>query len=157
MKIRTVVFLLVASFSAGGAAVGLWAYNKLKKTRENRDKLLNYYGILNSWVALKQQGRSVSEFFQKHSCHTIAIYGAKELGERLYDELKQSDVEVLYIIDKNVRQFREGVEVKYPKRGLPEVDMIVITADYYFAQIERVLREVADCPVYSLGDILCEL
>lgn len=157
MKIKTAVLLMVTGIAAGASAAGLKAYYTLKRTNESRDKLLDYYGILNNWVALKQQGRTLSEFFRNHGCHTIAIYGAKELGERLYDELKTSDVQVLYIIDKNVRQFREDIEVRYPDRRLPEVDMIVITADYYFAQIERELRELVDYPVYSLGDILREL
>lgn len=81
----------------------------------------------------------------------------KELGEHLYDELEGTGIIVQYIIDKNADQIYADVEVKTPDEKLDQVDAIVVTAVYYFDEIEEMLSEKVDCPVLSLEDILYEM
>ena len=88
---------------------------------------------------------------------SVAIYGMKELGERLYDELENSGIEVCYIIDKNADSIYADVDVITPDDDLKPVDVIVVTAIYYFDEIEEMLSEKVDYPVISLEDILYEV
>ena len=81
----------------------------------------------------------------------------KELGERLYDELRDSEVEVKYIIDKNADAIYADIDVLTPEDELEEVDAIVVTAIHYFDEIEEMLEQKVDCPILSLEDIVYEI
>ena len=106
---------------------------------------------------MKQEGKSLVAFFEQNDYKTVAIYGMKELGERLYDELKDTGIEVKYMIDKNADTIYADVDVVEPEDTLEEVDVIVVTAIHYFDEIEEALAEKIDCPVISLEDIVFEL
>ena len=96
-------------------------------------------------------------YFEKNNYKTVAIYGMKELGERLYDELKDSDVAVKYFIDKNAGELYADVDILTPDDELEPVDAIVVTATYYFDDIEETLGEKVEYPIVSLEDIIYEV
>ncbi len=125
-----------------------------KQSREYADKMNSYYHILNHWLKLKQQGISCVDFFHENHIKRIAIYGFKELGERLYDELKNTDVEVVYIIDKNVDGVRAEIDIYGVDGDFPETDAIIVTPSYYFNEIEEVLQDKVKCPIISIEDVI---
>lgn len=150
------VLLVLFGFCGGFicATVFLRNENKLKSTQNISDKLYMYYEILNLWLEMKQKGKSPVTYLEKKGIKKIAIYGMKELGERLYEELKKTDIEVLCVIDKNPRNILGDFTVISPQQKIPEVDAIIVTADYYFREIESELKTKASCPVYSLTSVL---
>ena len=79
------------------------------------------------------------------------------VGERLYDELKDSDIEVKYAIDKNADGIYSDVEIVTPQEELKEVDAIVVTPVFYFDEIVEALEKKTESEVLSLEDILYEL
>ena len=97
------------------------------------------------------------EYFTKHNYKTVAIYGMKELGERLVDELRDSDIKVCYAIDKNADQIYSDVDIVTPDDNLEPVDVIVVTAIFYFDEIYDMLSEKVDYPIVSLEDLLYEI
>ena len=147
---------------AVGAVVGSTAIrNQMGKTVKKKEdfsqKILSYYFIYNQWLTLHQQGKSLVEYFEKNGYKTVAIYGMKELGERLYDELKDSDITVKYIIDKKADTINMDIDVVKPDADLEPVDVIVVTACYFFDTIDRKLGVSVDYPVVSLEDIIYEV
>lgn len=142
----------------GTALIGVNCYGR--KTREIKlqndigKKVRAYYALLNKWLMLRQQGRTLENYFISKDIHTIAIYGYKELGQRLYDELKNSNVKVKYIIDKNADMLNTEIDIYEPDEELPFVDAIVVTATYYFDEIEDELSDKVDCPIISLQDVI---
>lgn len=121
------------------------------------EKLKEFYNILNQWLILKQEGKSLAEYFEQNHYKTVAIYGMKELGERLYDELKDSDIQVKYAIDRNADQIYAEVDVVTPDDGLAEVDVVVVTALHYYDEIEGMIADKVDCPVVSIEDVVYEI
>ena len=109
------------------------------------------------WLRIHQEGKTLVEYFRQNQYQTVAIYGMKELGERLYDELKGTDVTVRYIIDQNADMIYADVDVVTPEDVLEPVDVIVVTAIYYFDEIEENLSGKIQCPIVSLEDILYEI
>ena len=103
---------------------------------------------------MKQKGKSAVTYLEKKGIKRIAIYGMKELGERFFEEIKNTDIEVAYIIDKNPREVIGDFQVISPQQELPEVDAVVVTADYYFKEIVNQLSEKVNCPIYSLNAVL---
>ena len=102
---------------------------------------LPIYNTLNQWLKLRQEGRSLVEYFEKNEYKTVAIYGMKELGERLYDELSGSNIEVLYAIDKRADRIYANVDIVTPEEEL-------------FDDIEEVLASKVDYPIISIEDVV---
>ena len=118
------------------------------------EKLSEFYNILIQWISLKQKGITAVDFIMKKGYRTVAIYGMKELGEILYEELKTSDICVTYIIDKSIEPIFIDVPVLRPDEPLFPVDVIIVTAIHYFKEIEEQLKNKIDCPIYSLEDVI---
>lgn len=118
---------------------------------------MEFYNILVKWIKNKQQGKKITDYFKVHDYKTIAIYGMKELGERLVDELKESDVTIKYVIDKNPDKLRTKLHVLRPDDKLEEVDAIIVTAIHYFDEIENELSIKTNCHIISLEDVIYEI
>ena len=142
---------------AGVVAAGTASSKKIKEMADGHAKVHLLYMAFDQWLRVRQEGKTLVEYFEKNGYKTVAIYGMKELGERLYDELEGSDIKVKYIIDKNADQIYADVNVITPDEKLEPVDVIVVTAIYYFDEIEEMLSEKVDYPIVSLEDILYEV
>ncbi len=142
---------------AGSAATSSVMGKILKEKEEWFNKVVSYYHLYNQWLSIRQQGKSLVEYFEKNQYKTVAIYGMKELGERLFDELKDSDITVKYIIDKKADELYADIDIVTPDEKLEPVDVIVVTATYYFDEIEEMLSEKVEYPVISLEDIIYEV
>ncbi len=153
--------LSVMTACAGAAAgAGAVAYQKAKrqdydyKVIKKNEAILK---MLNHWLKLKQEGRSLEGYFKENNYKKIAVYGLSYAGERLLDELKGTGIEVLYGIDRNADHMFAEVEVVSAEESLAPVDVIVVTAISYFDEIEEKLSEKVDCPIVSLEDIVYEV
>ncbi len=145
-----------------GAAIGAGTVAKMKGKRIDKiDKMsskhLNLFLLLNQWVKVKQEGKNLSAYFEQNNYKRIAIYGMSYAGETLIEELKGTNVEVVYGIDQNADAIYADVDVITMEDTLEDVDAIVVTAITFFDEIEEKLSEKIDCPVLSLEDILYEV
>lgn len=146
-----------------GAIIGIITYvliiekkknKEIDKLEENYEKMSQFYEVLIAWLHMIHDKGNVKEYFVKNEYKTIAIYGMKELGECLYDELKVTDIEVRYVIDTNTQLFYDGVKIVSPNENLENVDVIVVTAVYYYEEIKRKLNKKVNCPIVSLLDVV---
>lgn len=155
------VILTLTGVAAGAVAGSITARSaSLKRVHEMAEghaKLHMLYAAFNQWLRIRQEGKTLVEYFEKNEYKTVAIYGMKELGERLYAELEGSDIKVEYIIDRNADQICADVDVITPDEKLEPVDVIVVTALYYFDEIEEMLSEKVDYPIVSLKNILKDI
>lgn len=140
--------------AAGGTAIKISSSQKIEERDEILSKVHVLYCAFDRWLQIRQEGRTLAEYFKKNNYKTVAIYGMKELGERLLDELKDSGITVCYAIDKNADQIYADVDILTPEDELKPVDVIVVTAIYYFDEIEENLSEKVDYPIVSLEDIV---
>ena len=141
----------------GAGAMGTIKRKEIKKTKSMSDKHFALFLMMNQWVKVKQEGKNLSSYFEKNGYKKIAIYGMSYVGETLVDELKGTEVQVVYGIDKNADSLYAVVDVITIEDTLEEVDAIVVTAITYFGEIKEQLRAKVDCPIISLEDILCEV
>ena len=109
------------------------------------------------WMKLKQNGKSIAGYLKDNGYKTVAIYGMHYLGECLLNELKDSEIEVKYAIDRNAWQITADVDVITLDDNLLEVDAIIVTAFWFFDTIEDELFKIADYPVLSLEEIISEM
>lgn len=141
----------------GGVVMGTINEKVLKKKEEKVDKFKSYYNMLNQWLILKNEGKTLAQFFENKGYHSIAVYGMGEMGNRLYEELKNSGIEIKYSIDKEAGSTYAEIDVKGLEDEWEKVDTIVVTAVFAFDDIEKEIMERVDYPVISLEDIVYEI
>lgn len=147
----------VLGAAAGAVAVGKVASEATSKSKQMSDKHLALYLMMNRWVEVKQEGKSLVDYFKKNNYKTVAIYGMNYVGERLLDELKDSEVTVKYGIDQRADEIYTDIDLITMNDELPEVEAIVVTPIFFFDEIQDKLSDKVDCPIISLEDILYEL
>jgi hypothetical protein len=153
----TIVLSALTGAVAGASAVGKITGKKISKTQNMSDKHLQLFLMMNKWVKVKQEGKSLSSYFEKNGYKKIAIYGMSYAGEALLCELRGTDVNVDYAIDKNADSIYADVDIVSIDDELREVDAIVVTPITFFDEIEEKLSRRIDCPIISLEDILYEV
>jgi hypothetical protein len=126
--------------------------NKLLKRKE--DKFRKYYQLTNEWLLLKGQKKSIIDYMLYMNYKKIAIYGMGELGNRLYEELENSSIQVLYAIDKYPENNHSNLEFCELSTNIKKVDAIIVTPIFDYEVISSEISDVVDYPVISLEDII---
>lgn len=149
--------LLIGSV-VGGTIIGKMMSKDVIKWQKLSDKNLQLFLLMNKWLKIKHRGNiHIREYFEKEGYKTIAVYGLSHVGERLLEELKDSEVEIKYAIDKNAAGIYLDIEVYSPDDNLPRVDAVVVTAVYFFDEITHNLKDKVTCPIISLEDIMYDM
>lgn len=60
-----------------------------------------YYNFLLRWMEEKAAGNSIEKCLIKKNIKTIALYGVGKIGRLVYEELKESSIHVICLIDRN--------------------------------------------------------
>lgn len=123
--------------------------------QEKVNKLQDDYWLLNHWLEIKNEGKSVASYFMDKGYRHIAIYGMAELGNRLMEDLDGSSICVDYGIDRNICNSIARIrEIYYPEDDLPETQAIVVTPYAAFEAIRETLAGRVDCPIISLEEVV---
>lgn len=161
MKVWKMVLGLLGLTAVGGV---IWGAKKaIEKANKYESRYKYYYDMTNQWLRNKNEKRNTKEYFNNNNYSTIAIYGMGEMGNRLYEELEDTDVEVLYFIDKNAEDIYYGID-DIPVVGLDDIERqekvnaIIVTPVYDFDSIEETLSQYEfDGDIISLEDIIFEI
>lgn len=128
--------------------------NELDKVR----KFKKYYNMLNQWLLIRNEGRTLSEYFTNHGYCNIAVYGMGEMGNRFLEEIQKSNaVSIKYAIDQEADGVLLDLEVKTLEDALEPVDVIVVTAVFAYEDVRKLLKSKTDINVISLEDVIQEL
>ena len=127
------------------------------EAEQDLQKFRMFYRVLTRWMLNGKQKIS-SLLADKYHIGTCAIYGYAELGAILRKELRDSEVEVLYVMDKKITKDPGGVlPFHYPSDQLEKPDAVVVTAVFYFEEIQKELTEMGFERVYSLYDLVMDM
>ena len=107
--------------------------------RDDRERYMYSYLTVEQYLKKKCSDEDIAKVFYDNDYKSVAIYGAGELGECLYKDLKDSAIKVECFVETS----NEG---GYRKCGLPVIsvkdvtekckaDIIVISAIYYCNEI----------------------
>lgn len=144
--------------SIGGFIVGKGIYGRANNEKIKKiEKFKNYYNLLNQWLINKNEGKSLETYFLNNNYNTIAIYGMGELGNRLYEEIKNTNIKVKYAIDKNADSVYSNLDVVNMEEDFEMVDVVVITATFDYDVIKDEISTKIDCPIISLEDVVYEV
>lgn len=119
----------------------------------NPDKFEDFYYILDKWMFMKEDKKSIDLFFTKYGIKTIAIYGWRSLGRHLYHDLLSTDISVVCAIDNNVGE-ETRLKLINENEDIPNVDAIIVTATFDFYKIKYDLEKRYKGKILSLKDII---
>ena len=122
----------------------------------NEGRYKHYYTILDKWLSLKEQNIKIQDYLYSQNCYSVAIYGYSILAKHLIQELKNSLINIEYIIDRNKKNISSDISVYHPEENLPEVDIIIITATFSSGSVFSCLYEKGFYNVISLEEIIME-
>lgn len=131
--------------------------HRLSKEQKDSAKYKELYKLMVQWMEIKQSRQLISKWLNENEYYEIAIYGLYLIGERLYIELLDENVKVMYGIDKKSRDRLEGLRMYKPDDKLPNVDLVIVTAVSNFEEIKRKLHGKINGSVMSLKEILDEV
>ena len=84
---------------AGAAAVAKVQGESIEKWKGMSDKHLSLYLMMNQWVKIKQENKSIATYLEENGYKQVAVYGMNYVGETLLSELENTNVKVNYAID----------------------------------------------------------
>lgn len=154
---------LIASGAAGIAAgliTGTWIAKKADADEGNSwkayaDKHMEMFLLMNQWVRAKQDGKSFASCLRNMGIKTIAVYGMHYIGETLIRELENTEIQILYGIDKNAEDMiYPEVDVITMDSRFEPVDAIIVTAITCFDEIKGALEKKCNCKIISIEDIV---
>ncbi len=152
---------LIAGAIAGSVAVIRIKNKIIDQEMKRTNKFRGYYDLTNKWISLKNEGKSSEQYFLDQNYKKISIYGMGELGSRLVEELKESQVEVVFAIDKNAGASNAALPVydinEVTDERMKDIDAVVVSAFFAFDEIESELQEIISCPIISLEDVIYSL
>lgn len=158
------VYLILAGIIGGviGAAAGTAAAGKrFQKQRVQlcalSDKHLTLFLMMDQWVKIRQDGKSVALYLEEKGYNRIAVYGIGYAGQTLLSELRNTQVQVMYGIDQNADDICSELKIVSKEDVLEAVDAVVVTAITSFDAIKKELENKMDCPILSLEDIVYEM
>lgn len=117
-------------------------------------KFRSYFNLFDSWFNAKEQNISIEELFLSKGFNNVALYGIGKVGRHLICELKNTQVNIRYLLDRK-KQSENGTAIPVYQLGenLPEVDAVIVTAVFDFENIVKELKAFLMCPIVSLQDI----
>lgn len=123
--------------------------------RKRIEILSDHFQLLNHWLEIKHEGKSVSSYFEEMGYHHIAIYGMAELANRLSEDLSGSSICIDYGIDRDICCSITRIDkVYYPEDDLPETDAVIVTPYSSFETIKRIVEKKVSCPIISLEEVI---
>lgn len=128
---------------------------KIDSLKQRIEVLSDHFQLLNHWLEIKNEGKSIATYFEEMGYRHIAIYGMAELANRLSEELSESSVHIDYGIDRDICCSIARIDkVYFPDDNLPETDAIIVTPYSSFESIKTILAEKVNCPIISLEEVI---
>lgn len=127
------------------------------QSSKQENKYYSYYLLMNRWMLLRNKKISLVSWFEDKAAYHIAVYGYSDMACRLAEELEGSSIYIDYYLDKEKKWTEDGKQTIPIENFVSSVDIIVITAFYYYYEIKKILDKKFVIRVVSLKEIIDDL
>ncbi len=154
-KNKFVIYIFLVGVGVSYFMIDKSKRKELERLRNRINVLSDHFQLLNHWLEIKNEGKSIASYFEEMGYYHIAIYGMAELANRISEELCGSSISVDYGIDRDICCSISRIgEVYFPEDNLPPIDVIVVTPYSSFKTIKEILKKRIDCPIVSLEEVI---
>lgn len=135
--------------------------NREKKENDDLKIMLIKGHIVNKNLAylslLYEDAERIERYLNNQHIFTVGIYGMGKLGIVLEKYLANTQIKVCYGIDRNKNLSNDSIEIRTIEGVSNDMDMIIVTAEYYFYEIQENLSRIVNVPVVRLSNLLEEV
>lgn len=157
MKMIKIIISGIFGFLGGFFAAYKLVLKSSNKWKEMSNKHLAIMLLFNQWMIAKKSGGSIAEYLENQGYQRVIIYGMSYVGQRLLEELTDSEIEIVAAMDKNADILNSAVPILAPQDEVPNTDCIIVTAIYHYSEIKEMLSYRVQCPILSLESVLYEI
>ena len=126
--------------------------HKIIEIENETQKFKLFYHVMTRWML--NGGNCIADKLAKKNVNTYVIYGYAELGKILRKQLEPEGFELLYVFDQKTMASTDDIKIYKPQAGLPDADIIIVTAVYYYEEIKRELSKMGYQHICSLQDLV---
>lgn len=135
---------------------------RMEESMEHVNTAQENFMLMKRWMENKNAKKSFADYFHQCGYQTIAIYGAGDIGRLLYEEIKESDIQVKYFVDRNGEGIHEidGIPVVTISHigEMKDVDIVVVTfINSYDAMSRRLAGYVPEIRTLSIKEAIYEM
>lgn len=120
-------------------------------------KFRNMFFMMHKWMKLKNSGIEISDYLKNKGITKVAIYGMGYIGECLYQELLNANVQVVFAIDRTAVDFKRELPIIKLEDEFEDTDLIISTVVEDVSETLEFLREKGKCQVVTFSQMLTEL
>ncbi|MCF2656994.1 hypothetical protein [Lacrimispora saccharolytica] len=146
---------IVVGFMIGTIITGYLCNDILKNNNTTMYK--DYFIFVCRWLKKKQEGANLFSWFERRGMKKICLYGLGDIGQLLISEVKDSNLEIVCVIDKAYK----GDTYEFPVYRLKDIDkvseefdVIVVTPFYYRNVISNQLSDYFDCEIVFINEVI---
>lgn len=130
-------------------------HSKGVETVHRRSSAEKHLSIYKPWLEKLQRGESIADFIVNKGYKSVAIYGLGKPGVSLINELRNSGVEIAYIIDQRAEEiFFKDIDVYPFSDNLPDVGAVIITTVNDQSELKEKIGSRMKCDVYTLEELV---
>lgn len=113
-----------------------------------------FFQVFDEWFILKENGRDIGDILCDAGFRKIAIYGMGRMCVHVHNALKNSEIEITCIIDKQSRDLYGGLHICDLECVFEAVDAVIYTDMDIENEILLQLKEKLSDKVVSLADVI---
>ena len=113
-----------------------------------------YIAMLNQWLIVKQEKKTLDKYLLERGLKRIAIYGMGVYGRHLVRELENTDVCIVYGIDRKQMDPYKDVKIIKPNDVLPDVDVIINSVICQASEVEEIIKNITSAPIIGLDQLI---
>ncbi len=114
--------------------------------------------LFNTYIRIKNKNIRLSDIILNKGIRNVCIYGAGTIGTILFEEMEDSELNVVCFIDRAAKRFRGdycGIPVIFPEdTGKIHVDAIIVSPYKRYYEVRSYLKHFTSCATISARDIL---
>lgn len=149
-----VIVIAVISFFIGRLFRKDSDEQRIDKATRAADRYHDMFLVMNKWVQNQNENKKISKYLCEKGLSSVAIYGMGEMGKTLYSELKDSQVKVVYAIDRNAESMYAECDVFSLRDELQQVDAVIVTTLMDFEEIKKDILKKMECRIISVEEIV---
>ncbi|MBD5523519.1 MAG: hypothetical protein HDR04_03705 [Lachnospiraceae bacterium] len=108
--------------------------------------------LLNKWLVAEKKNINILSIFNNIETENIGIYGYGIAGKQLVNDMKDAQIKITCIIDRNAHNLGCDYPIYTLDDELPELDMIIVTSVNLNEVKNHIKQE--NCKIILLRDIL---
>lgn len=145
---------LSAETDAEKSIVGGVSQEQYDYAKARVEKFKDYFNLFDKWFTAKEKKLDTEYMFLKKGLQNVALYGVGKVGRHLIFEIKNTRVNICYLLDRKLQTDRYlDIPIYALNKNLPLVDAVIVTAVFDFDNIARELERYFNCPIISLQEI----